>query len=316
MTNETQATEIQDVEVPFDVPTGFRLLSDAEMEKFAAQIVEDHREKWEVQEIVDAAVAAGEINELMRNEFLWEFKQNGRTLRGLTAAMIAHLATAEGITEEIDRRVYEGEGDYHEFEVVVSIADPRHPDGKLYRSGFSEEPKVVNGRYDKFGKIKAYTKAFSRACKKLLPQDLMIAAIYKLARLVPVDWTPRQALPEQHQQRALPPTQENGNHTDADSGRETARKAMYAQYNERKAELEKRWGITEEILKAGILKRYNVDSRAGLTEAQYVEVRKVRKALTGKFAKWVLDLTKKKGESDTSTEEEASDTPTEADPRF
>ena len=67
MTNETQATEIQDVEVPFDVPTGFRLLSDAEMEKFAAQIVEDHREKWEVQEIVDAAVAAGEINELMRN---------------------------------------------------------------------------------------------------------------------------------------------------------------------------------------------------------------------------------------------------------
>ena len=87
---------------------------------------------------------------------------------------------------------------------------------------------------------------------------------------------------------------------------------MYAQYNERKAELEKH-GITEEILKAGILKRYNVDSRAGLTEAQYVEV---RKALTGKFAKWVLDLTQKKGESDTSTEEEASDTPTEADPRF
>ena len=37
--------------------------------------------------------------------------------------MIAHLAKVEGISEEIDRRVYNGDGDYHEFEVVV-IADP------------------------------------------------------------------------------------------------------------------------------------------------------------------------------------------------
>lgn len=311
MTNETQTTEMtettevqetevldaeaQEVEVPFEVPEGYRILSDAEMEKLASELVESRQEKWEVQEIVDSAVAAGELNDLMRNEFLWEFNQNGRTLRGLTAAMIAHLATAEGISEEVDRRVYNGEGEYHEFEVVVSIADPRHPDGKIFRSGFSEEPKIVNGKYDKFGKIKAYTKAFSRACKKLLPQDLMIAAIYKLAKIVPVDWTPRQALPPQRQQAALPPAP---NGQQADTARDTARKAMYARFTERKAELEK-LGITEKILREGILKKHGVESRADLTEAQYVEV---RKDLTGKIAKWILDLAPKTDETDKEKE--------------
>ena len=45
MTNETQATEVQDVEVPFDVPEGYKLVSDAEMEQLASQLVETHQEK-------------------------------------------------------------------------------------------------------------------------------------------------------------------------------------------------------------------------------------------------------------------------------
>ena len=73
---------------------------------------------------------------------------------------------------------------------------------------------------------------------------------------------------------------------------------MYAQYNKRKAELEA-LGITEDILKVGILKRYKVDSRAELTKSQYVAV---RTALTDKFPKWVTDLAPKQDATEKSTE--------------
>ena len=275
-----EVTEAQEVEVPFDVPEGLRELSDAEMDQLAAHLVESRQEKWEVQEIVDNAVAAGEVNALMRNEFLWEFQQNGRTLRGLTAAMIAHLATAEGITEEVDRRVYDGDGDYHEFEVVVSIADPRHPDGKLYRSGFSEEPKIVNGRYDKFGKIKAYTKAFSRACKKLLPQDLMMAAVYKLARLVPVDWQPRQ-------QPALPPAS-NGNGNQSDTATINAMQACFATFNEKEQVLLD-LGVSKADFWDALKGILGVQSRDDMTEKQWNDVNESLKAVDfGTIARDVL----------------------------
>ena len=296
MMNETQTTEVQDVEtqdVPFEVPEGFKLLSDAEMEQLAAELVESRQEKWEVQEIVDAAVAAGELNALMRNEFIYEFKQGGRTIRGLTAAMIAHLATAQGASEITEERVHVEDDEKHEFTVVVEMPSPVNPSEKIKRTGFSEADKIVNNRYDKFAKQKAYTKAFRNACMKLLPQDLVISTIYRLAKLVPSDWTPRQALPPQRQ-AALPAPNGNGNGTQAETPRDTARKAMYARFTERKAELEKQ-GITEEMLREGILKKFSVDSRADLTEAQYVEV---RKDLTGKFADWVLDLAPKTDESE------------------
>ena len=273
---EVQETEAQEVEVPFEVPEGFRLLSNDELEQLANEVAKSHKESWEVQEIVDNAVAAGEMNELMRNELLWEFQQNGKWLRGLTAAMIAHLAKVEGISEEIDHRVYNGEGDYHEFEVVISIADDRHPDGKSFRSGFSEEPKMVNGRYDKFGKIKAYTKAFTRACKKLLPQDLMMAAVFKLARLVPADWQPRQALPQQPQPRALPPAQRNGNGNGNGNGMDSdttnAMKACFAAFGDKEVDLAEK-GVSKEAFWATLKAVMGVESRNDMTEKQWKDVR-------------------------------------------
>ena len=310
MTNETQTTElqeteVQEVEVPFDVPEGFKLLSDAEMEQLADEIAKSHKEGWEVQELVDNAVAAGEMNELMRNELLWEFQQNGRMLRGLTAAMIAHLAKVEGISEEIDRRVYNGEGDYHEFEVVVSIADERHPDGKSFRSGFSEEPKVVNGRYDKFGKIKAYTKAFTRACKKLLPQDLMMGAVYKLARLVPADWQPRQALPEQRQPRALPPAQQNGNGNLQDAATLKAMKACFAAFGDKETDLAEK-GVSKDDFWATLKAVIGVESRTDMTEKQWQDVRAAlnRKGY-GKIVKDVINKVNPPKSDAETTEPEA-----------
>lgn len=308
MTNETQATEVQDVEVPFEVPEGYMLLSDAQVEQLASQLVETHQEKWEIQEIVDNAVAAGELNALMRNEFLYEFKQGGRPVRGLTAAMIAHLATARGISEVTEEREYVGddpEATHHEFTVVVEGPDPFNPDRMLKRTGFSEEPKILRGEYDRFAKQKAYTKAFRNACLKLLPQDLIIAAIYKLAKMVPVDWTPKP------QHKALPSAQNgatagNGNQANAETT-QTAEKAAFASYNDRAEQLEK-LGITKEVFWAGVKAHFKAKSRAEMTAEQYQQL---RKDLNEKdFAQWIRDLAPKK------TETKTAETEKEADPQL
>ena len=255
--NQTQTTETTElVEVPFEVPEGWRLVSDEESEALARQIVEDHRENWEVQEIIDSAIAAGEMNELLRNEFYYEYTQGGRKVRGLTAKMIAHLATARSITEEIGLRKYVETDDAHEFEVVVSIPDAFHPDGKLYRSGFAEEPKVLGGKPDKFAKIKAYTKAFRRACEKLLPQDLLMAATYKLAKLVPADWQPPARQP-----KALPAPVEQ-------TPIEKAMKACFAIFGEKEADLAKR-GIGKKDFWDALGKILGVKSRDDMTLEQW-----------------------------------------------
>ena len=304
MTNETQATEtteLQEVAIPFDVPEGYRLVTEDEAAILASQLVEDHREKWQIQDIVDSALAASEMNAMMRSELYYEFKKGGKTIRGLTATMIGHLATAQGISEVYEAREFSGDdpdATHYEFTVVVEMPDPLNPDRMLYRSGFAEEPKMFNGDYDKFAKRKAYTKAFRNACLKFLPQDLIMATTYKLAKIVPVDWTPTP------QTRALPPAQ-NGATTDngnqADAATQTAEKAAFASYNDRAEQLDA-LGITKEIFWEGVKAHFKVKSRAEMTAEQYQQL---RKDLNEKdFAQWIRDLASKKTET-TETEKEA-----------
>ena len=281
--NEAQAAQLPDV--PFEVPEGFRIVSDEEAEALARQLVEDHREKWEIQEIVDSAVAAGEVSALLRNEFLYEYKQGNRQIRGLTAAMIIHLGTAQGVSEVVDQSVHtetDGEDGKHEFEVVVEMPDPRNAQRMIYRRGYAEEPKVAYGKYDKFAKAKAHTKAFRNATMKCLPQDLVIATIYKLAELVPADWTPPR-------QKALPPAR-NGQPALTERGK--ARAAAFAKYKARKADLEA-LGITEDVFKAGVYDHYDVKSSDEMTEDQCGDL-EISLDVDGEFADWITALAPKK----------------------
>ena len=295
MNQNPQTAETQATEVPFEVPAGHRLLSETERQALAAHLIEDHREQWQIEQMIDSAAVTGEINDMMRTELYYEFKQGGKWLRGLTAKMIGHLATERGISEVIEAREHVEDDDKHEFTVVVEMVNPLYPDRMIRRSGFAEEPKVVGKKYDKFAKQKAYTKAFRRACEKLIPRDLIIATTYKLARIVPVDWTMQQAIP-QKQQAALPAP--NGNHEDDETGK--AQKAAFAAYNDKAAELEE-MGITKEIFWEGVKAFYKVKSRAEMTAMQY---RDLRGAINTKdFAKWICDLAPKSTETETSTEE-------------
>ena len=175
--------------------------------------------------------------------------------------------------------------------------------GKVFGVDFQKNQKSSTANMISLANIKAYTKAFTRACKKLLPQDLMMAAVYKLARLVPADWQPRQALPEQRQARALPPAQ---NGADAETT-QTAEKAAFASYNDRAEQLEK-LGITKEVFWEGVKAHFKVKSRAEMTAEQYQQL---RKDLNEKdFAQWIRDLAPKK------TETKTAETEKEADPQF
>ena len=260
MTNEngTQATETQEVQVPFEVPEGFRLMTDEEAELMASQIVESRQEKWEIQEIVDSAIAAGKMNAMMRSELYYEFKKGGKIIRGLTSVMIAHLATAQGISEVYDAREFSGddpEATHYEFTVVVEMPDPRNPDRMMYRSGFAEEPKMLNGDYDKFAKRKAYTKAFRNACLKFLPQDLIMATTFKLANLVPADWTPKP------QRAALPVSPQNTE----------AMEACFAAFGKQEQDLLD-FGVNKKKFWETLKIVLNVDSRDDMTEQQWKDV--------------------------------------------
>lgn len=254
---ETEVEPTDDVnveDVPFEIPDGYRLMSDEEATELAKTLIEDYREKWEIQEVCDDLVLAGQTSDLLRNEFLYEFKQGGRIVRGLTAPMIKHLATARGISEVTEERVYNSDDDKSEFDVVVEMVNPFDPNHKLKRSGFAEEPKTKSGKYNKFHKQTAHTKAFRNAALGLLPQDLIITTIHKLAKLVPTDFQPRSIPKESNTVKAM--------------------KCCFAVYGKYEKDILETHGVSREAFGDAIREYYEVGSRKDLTAAQWDELRK------------------------------------------
>lgn len=256
-TNEHEVTEQEIVDVPFEVPNGYRLMSEDEATEMAKTLVADHREKWQMQDVVDSAVAAGELNEVMRNEFYYEYMQGNKKVQGLTAPMIKHLATVRGISEVTEERVITETDEKWEYEVTVEMPDPHNPNRMMKRSGFAEATKIDFGKYDKFAKQKAHTKAFRNAAISLLPQDLIIATIYKLAKLVPADWQPKP--------KALPTSESAVNN---------AMNNCFAVYGKHEKVILDNHGVSREAFGDAIRNHYNVSSRKELTAAQWDEIRK------------------------------------------
>jgi len=145
-------------------------------------IPETTLEKWEVQELVDDAIASGHHSEFLRNEFIYEFKQGGRVIRGLTASMYAHLALGARITiDDIEMVV---ENDDNTYYVRYTATASTEIDGtRITAHGTACEPLHMSGRFDKFAYQKSMTKACRNARKQLLPYDLVLKAIEELANL-------------------------------------------------------------------------------------------------------------------------------------
>jgi len=138
--------------------------------------------KWEVEELVDDAIASGHDSEFLKNEFIYEFRQGGKVIRGLTASMYAHLALGAKINiEEVDMEtVIMDENEYVRYTVIAI----RRMDGELIAAhGTACEPQYLNGKFDKYCFQKALTKAARNARKQLLPFDMILKAIEELAEL-------------------------------------------------------------------------------------------------------------------------------------
>ena len=268
--------DVSEQDVPFEIPAGYRLMSEEEATNLAQTLVVDHRDKWEMQEVVDSAIAAGELNDIMRNEFYYEYMQGNRKVQGLTAPMIKHLATVRGISEVTEERVITETDDKWEFEVNVQMPDPHNPDRMINRSGFAEATKNAFGKPDPFAKQKAHTKAFRNAALSLLPQDLIIATIYKLAKLVPVDWKPKTA-------PTAPKT--------ADVGK--AMKHCFATYGKYEKDISDTHGVSRKDFGDAIRIHYNVKSRRDLTADQWDELREsLDTEGYGDVVKSVIDIAK------------------------
>ena len=250
---------------------------------------------WEVQELVDEAVAMDIVD-----AYVYSYKQGGKEVTGLTARAIEHICLENNPKISISEYSIKDTGESYFAEATAKMifryptVTETKPDGTVVVTEGYEEvvtapgvfdgPKVAFGRPDPFASTKALVKACRNARRQLISQAKQLKAKEDLLKMqggkaVPVT----QPVNEQRRQQQAPPQSD----PDAVS---TARKAMFAKYNDVKPRLEA-LGIDDETFKQGMYKNYDVESRNDMTEGQY---RNAYAALNmDPFAKWILALAPK-----------------------
>jgi len=100
-------------------------------------------------------------------EYVYSFKQGGRTVEGLTLAGINEAANRRGGIEVSDIEVEEGEAS---FRAIVKATDVEK---RTSRYGAFEQAKMSGGKADPYAFTKAVHKAQRNAVKQLLPLPLL-----------------------------------------------------------------------------------------------------------------------------------------------
>lgn len=136
----------------------------------------DQLAKWEVQELVDDAIATDQWHPALINEYVYEMKIQGRPVRDLTAASYHQLALNRGITTEEVIREDKPRGVMY----TVKVKDPNG----LEKYGVAYEYYFDNkGVPDKFCYQKALTKATRNAIKQLIDATERVNAIEALMNI-------------------------------------------------------------------------------------------------------------------------------------
>ena len=248
----------------------------------------DELQEYEVANFVDDALVEGSITDFMLSEYVYEFQQGNRTIRGLTARAIAHLALEQNISiKEASREILD-EGIC--YTAVAVKVEPGAPEAEWLRAeGVSYEPFVLNGKHDPYAWQKAMTKASRNARRQLIPAVLQIKAVEMLMQIGEA------AAGKNPGQAALPPAQDE-NETDRH------RKAAFALFNEKQSSIHAR-GIDTDAFWMAVREHYSVKSRKEMTESNW---RNLRASLEAEgFASWIRDLApaKEAEEPDTASEE-------------
>ncbi len=182
-------------------------------------------------------------------DYVYSFKQGGRTVEGLTLAGINEAANRRGGIQVEDVTYEERD---HSWIAVAKATDTITGSS---RYGAYEQAKMMGGRADPFAFTKAIHKAQRNAIKQLIP----VPVIREVLNFYLHRKTQGSAAAQQPQAR-----QSGGNIP-------TAQKAAFAIANQLAAPLEKK-GISKADLWNYIKRRYSVASRNDMSEMQWTEL--------------------------------------------
>jgi len=230
-------------------------------------------EKWELQELVDDAVAIGQLRPEMLSEYIYEFEHRGKQVRDLTAASYHQIALEQGLTTEKITREDMEEGVFYE----VWVTKPQEGvDKELWerKVGVSYEPYKVGNRFDRFCFQKALTKATRNAVKQFVTANARHKAINALQGL---DIIPME---EVHVPSDTVPTIED------------EALNLYRHHKERL----NNGGISDELFWSAVQERYNAATRGDMSEAQWRDLIESLSYISEDgtetpFAQWIHDLT-------------------------
>ena len=247
-------------------------------------------QEYEVANFVDDTLVEGLITDFMLNEYVYEFKQGGRVIRGLTARAIAHLALEQNISIKETTREIRDEGVL--YSAVAVKVEPGAPEAEWLRAeGVAFAELISNGKPDDFAWQKAMTKASRNARRQLIPAVLQIKAVEMLMQIGEA------AAGKNPGQAALPPAEQPPARDETDRHR----KGSFALFNDKQAALHALEIDTDKFW-MGVREHYSVKSRTEMTESNW---RNLRASLEAEgFASWIRDLAPAKVEEPEAASEE------------
>ncbi len=222
-------------------------------------------------------------------DYVYSFKQGGRTVEGLTLAGINEAANRRGGIQIEEVKYEERE---HSWIATAKAVDTITGSS---RYGAYEQPKLMGSRQDPFAFTKAIHKAQRNAIKQLIPVPVIreVLNFYLHRKTQSENAAPQPQLP-----------QTGGNIANA-------QKAAFAIANNLAAPLKKK-GITKEALWNYIKRRYSVASRNDMTEMQWTQLAAELKAaetapkLLDELCERIQQLTAASQASEVPTREEAA----------
>ena len=182
-------------------------------------------------------------------DYVYSFKQGGRTVEGLTLAGINEAANRRGGIQVEEIKYEEQENSW------IATAKAVDTITGSSRYGAYEQPKMNGSRPDPFAFTKAIHKAQRNAIKQLIPMPVIREVL---------NFYLRGKAGSGNSRAQLPPQQGGGNIAQA-------QKAAFAIANNLAEPLEKK-GITKEELWNYIKRKYSVESRNDMSEMQWTQL--------------------------------------------
>jgi hypothetical protein len=228
------------------------------------QLRSETRDERELDAADDNAILAQIMGHAVDiSDYVYSFQQSGKLVEGLSLIGVNEAANRKGNIRVKDMLF---EDRPHSWLAYVTAIDTSTK--KIHYGAFEQPKRTKSGKIDTFAFTKAVHKAQRNAIRQHLPADLA-REIINLYRM--------QKGPDSRDAatREIPPLSHDEEEPDTDDEAEppkhkitNAQKSAFAQANRLKKAL-LRVGITQDDLWSSIKKRFNVESRNDITEAEW-----------------------------------------------